>query len=91
VYEMATGIEMVHQTSDIDIIAWKVKPMSIKQAQLLLKQLNQFNVHADMQVVNRDRGFALEEYAMNRDAQILIKTNAGPQLSADPWHYIEEG
>lgn len=44
-----------------------------------------------MQVVNRDRGFALEEYAMNRDAQILIKTNAGPQLSADPWHYIEEG
>lgn len=90
-YEMATGVKMVHQTSDIDVIAWQVKPMSVPQAQALLRRLNQFNVHADMQVVNQDRGFALEEYAMNRDAEILIKTDEGPCLSDDPWHFIEEG
>lgn len=90
-YEMATGIKMVHENSDLDIIAWKVNKISVNKAKELLHSLNQFQVHADVQIVNGQRGFALEEYAMNRDAEILVKTEKGPMLSKDPWQLIKEG
>lgn len=90
-YEMATGIKMVHQNSDLDIIAWNVHRMSVSKAKELLRALNRFKAHADMQIVNGQRGFALEEYAMNRDAEILVKTDKGPLLSKNPWQFIKEG
>ncbi len=90
-YEMATRIKMVHQSSDLDIIAWQVPQMSIIEARKLLSLLNNFKVHADMQIVNGQRGFALEEYANHRDNKILVKTDEGPKLTENPWQFIKEG
>lgn len=92
-YEMATGVKMVKEsaehTSDLDLIMPDLSPMSVEQAREFLHQLNQFDVHADVQVVHDECGFSLEEYALGRNQQILVKTTKGPILSSDPWQAIK--
>lgn len=93
-YEMATGVEMVKETaqhtSDLDIIMNDDIKLSRDQAKKLLEDLNQFEVHADVQVVHGQNGFTLEEYAQNRDMQIMIRTANGPILAKDPWKAIKQ-
>ncbi|WP_308556442.1 malonate decarboxylase holo-ACP synthase [uncultured Lactobacillus sp.] len=91
-YEMATGVKMVKHTpehnSDLDIIAINFPKISVEKAKEILKQLNQFGTHADVQVVRGEAGFSLEEYANNRADTNLIKTATGPVLSKDPWQAL---
>lgn len=91
-YEMATGVVMVKNSpahsSDLDIIMTDKVKLSRQKASDLLKKLNQFGTHADVQIIHGQNGFALEEYAQNRDAQIMIKTATGPTLAKDPWEAI---
>lgn len=93
-YEMATGVIMVKNSlghsSDLDIIMEESRKLSPEEARRLLEKLNQFGVHADVQVVHGQNGFALEEYAQNFDKQVLVKTADGPRLSRDPWQDIQE-
>lgn len=94
-YEMATGVRMVKESpehiSDLDLIMPDLPRMSTNKANEFLQRLNNYGVHADVQVVHGQRGFSLEEYALGRDRQILIKTAKGPILSSDPWQAITEG
>lgn len=94
-YEMATGVKMVKDTpehqSDLDIIMPNLPKMTAQEASSFLKELNQFGVHADVQVVHGENGFSLEEYAQNRAPEILLKTDTGPKLSADPFADIQRG
>lgn len=86
-YELATHDPMVKPTSDIDIIL-KMKcnqSLSYQMAINLLTRVNQFNVHVDIQVVYKYRGFSLEEYVQQRAKNILIKSEKGPFLSSNPW------
>ncbi|MBP2057755.1 phosphoribosyl-dephospho-CoA transferase [Lactobacillus colini] len=85
-YELATGIHMVHQTSDVDVIMYQPNEISRQDAKNLIDKLHQISiVHADIQVVYDDIGFSLEEYAWGKNKEILVKTNAGPRLVTDPW------
>lgn len=87
-YELATGIQMVHETSDVDVIMKRPVEMTRKEAKNLVDKLRQVsNTHADIQVVYNDIGFSLEEYALGKNKDILIKTNAGPKLVEDPWKF----
>lgn len=92
-YEMATGIAMVQNNlnhrSDLDIILVAKRKINIEQSRKLLTVLNQYQVHADVQVVKGQNGFALAEYAANRSPKVLVKTTAGPVLTADPWHFLK--
>ena len=94
-YEMATGVKMVKEspehTSDLDLIMLDLPELSVDEAKNFLAKLNQFCTHADVQVVYGENGFSLEEYALGRDQQILIKTATGPILSENPWQAIKEG
>lgn len=93
-YEMATGVKMVKQNSehisDLDLIMPNLPMMSVKKAREFLKRLNQFGVHADVQVVHDQSGFSLEEYAQGRSQSILVKTQTGPILARNPWQAIQE-
>ena len=93
-YEMATGLEMVKNTSehasDMDLLLYFDQPMSKSKAQSLLQKLNQFKVHADLQVVKGENGFSLEEFAISHSRQVLVKTAAGPILTTDPWQFLKE-
>lgn len=83
-FELATRTNTAKVTSDLDLI-WKVeKPISKSSAQALLKKLNMFGVHADLQVIQGTNGFSLEEYANSRST-IMVKTLKEPILVHDPW------
>jgi len=83
-FELATETESAKTTSDLDLI-WKPNhSINKKTAQSLLKDLNQFGVHADLQVIQHNNGFSLEEYA-NSSSSIMMKTLGDPILVEDPW------
>ncbi len=83
-FELATKTESAKTTSDLDLI-WKPNhSINKKTAQSLLKDLNQFGVHADLQVIQHNNGFSLEEYA-NSSSSIMMKTLGDPILVEDPW------
>lgn len=93
-YEMATGLEAVHNnekhSSDIDLLIYNPPKIVLTEARKILLELNNFGVHADVQVVNRQNGFSLEEYAANRSSKILVKTVNGPVLTENPWQFLRE-
>jgi len=83
-FELATQTNTAKLTSDLDLI-WKPNHSIDKQAaKELLKNLNQFGVHADLQVIQGNNGFSLEEYA-NSSSTIMMKTLGDPILVEDPW------
>lgn len=83
-FELATKTKTAKMTSDLDLI-WKPDhPIDKPAAKELLQKLNQFGVHADLQVIQNSNGFSLEEYA-NSSSTIMMKTLGGPILVKDPW------
>lgn len=91
-YELVTGIEMARPDSDVDVIMTLPKQqMTPHEAQHLIADLRTImGAHADIQMVQGQYGFSLEEYAAQRTTEILVKTNAGPILSQDPWQLMTE-
>ncbi|MDY4065875.1 MAG: malonate decarboxylase holo-ACP synthase [Ligilactobacillus agilis] len=88
-YELVTQIPTVTTNSDIDLIALKQEKLSRVAATSLLRDLNSFGIHADVQIIRGTAGFSLEEYVQNRGRKILIKSNHGPYLSLNPWDEFE--
>lgn len=89
-FELASQQATAKNSSDLDLILYEENHLSREEASALLKQLNQFGVHADLQVVHGQKGFSLEEFVNNTSKTILIKTANGPKLSKDPWTEIEK-
>lgn len=83
-FELATGTPAAKMTSDLDLVWLPKQEISKQAANELLKRLNQFGVHADLQVIQGDNGFSLEEYA-NSTSTIMMKTLEDPVLVRDPW------
>lgn len=89
-FELASRQATAKNSSDLDLILYEKKHLSREVASVLLKKLNQFGVHADLQVVHGQKGFSLEEFVNNTSKTILVKTANGPKLSRDPWVEIEK-
>ncbi len=87
-FEITSGQIMVKPKSDLDILI-KDNFFTHEQAQKLLKEINQFGVHVDVQIVSNENGFSLEEYVQQRDLNILVKTAYGPILSKNPFWSIK--
>lgn len=83
-FELATGTNSAKMTSDLDLV-WKPDTsISREGAKNLLAKLNQFGVHADLQVIQGSNGFSLEEYSQSKST-IMMKTLSDPILVKDPW------
>lgn len=83
-FELATQTYSAKTTSDLDLV-WKPTHSITKEAaQNLLKELNQYGVHTDLQVIQDKNGFSLEEYA-NSSSTIMMKTLKNPILVKNPW------
>ncbi|ALB29282.1 malonate decarboxylase holo-ACP synthase [Companilactobacillus heilongjiangensis] len=89
-FELASRQATANSSSDLDLILYEKNRLSREEASALLKQLNQFGVHADLQVVHGQKGFSLEEFVNDTSETILVKTANGPKLSRDPWTEIEK-
>jgi len=83
-FELATGHPTARQNSDLDLVArvpQTVPPACITQ---LLDALTQLPVRVDVQLQSPYGGFATAEYSRDT-GQVLLRTDTGPYLVADPW------
>src|SRR5699024_1538915 len=90
-YEIVTGDMMVKETSDLDLILKVNHRIPFDKLKKLWENLNQFSVHADVQLVNDDRGFSLEEFVQQNGKQVLMKSGTGPFISNCPWSDLIQG
>ena len=90
-YEIVTGDMMVKETSDLDLVLKVDHQISFDNLIKLWDILNQFSVHADVQLVHADRGFSLEEFVQQNGKQVLIKSGTGPFISNAPWNDLIRG
>lgn len=90
-FELASGVETVTATSDLDIIVRSPGFLSIKTAKEITKELFTVITKVDIQLETPKGSLALAEYARG-DSNILIRTFNGPRLIKNPWsedEYLE--
>jgi phosphoribosyl-dephospho-CoA transferase len=88
-FELASGIETITETSDLDIIARGPKTLPINIAKDITKELLTMPIKIDVQLETPKGSIALAEYARG-NGNVLLRTINGPRLVKDPWSDDEE-
>jgi phosphoribosyl-dephospho-CoA transferase len=83
-FALASGVSTLRQDSDLDLLLRAAQPLSRDDAGALFCLLQTADARIDMQVDTGRGGFALAEWAGKAD-RVLMKTDRGPLLVADPW------
>ncbi|KIU52427.1 phosphoribosyl-dephospho-CoA transferase [Pseudomonas putida] len=87
-YELACGVAVLHQHSDLDLILRTPAPMSRLAARQLLERLRTPLCRIDVQLQTPGGAVALGEWAGDA-RQVLLKASTGACLAADPWQITE--
>ncbi|SDD36000.1 phosphoribosyl-dephospho-CoA transferase [Massilia sp. PDC64] len=82
-YWLACGLPVLRATSDLDLLVRLPRRPSAALVDALCALQDGQSCRLDIQVDTGTAGFALAEYA--RGGRVLLKTNDGPRLVADPW------
>ncbi|POP41165.1 phosphoribosyl-dephospho-CoA transferase [Superficieibacter electus] len=82
-YALATGIPVIHATSDLDLLIRAPRPLPHERLEKWQQHLTDGLCRADTQVETPQGAFALNEWL--RDGKALLKTSLGPRLVSDPW------
>lgn len=83
-YALATEIPVLHADSDLDLLIRAPQPLTHDELRQWQAQVEKLPCRADTQVETPLGAFALNEWL--REGRALLKTAAGPQLTATPWH-----
>jgi len=83
-FELASGRNVVKNTSDIDLLIRSHEKMPRKTAEKIYTYVKESNIRVDVQIEAAKGAFALEEYAKGT-SPLLIRTLNGPVLTNDPW------
>ncbi|WP_448649568.1 malonate decarboxylase holo-ACP synthase [Pseudomonas corrugata] len=83
-FELASGIEALHERSDLDLILRTPQPMDRVQARDLLAQLDGLVCVVDMQLQTPFGAVALREWA-GPSRRVLLKDDLQARLVSDPW------
>jgi phosphoribosyl-dephospho-CoA transferase len=83
-FELATGHPTARQGSDLDLVVRVPDPVPPASVTRLLRALAGLPVRADVQLQSPWGGFAAAEYVRDT-GQVLLRTDTGPNLVADPW------
>ena len=86
-YALATGIPVIHATSDLDLLIRAPQPLAQAELQRWQQHISGGLCRADTQVDTPNGCFALAEWL--RDGRVMLKTNHGPRLMSDPWRREE--
>ncbi|MHA3048074.1 malonate decarboxylase holo-ACP synthase [Acinetobacter sp. ANC 4639] len=89
-FELATGIQVTHANSDLDVLIRMPNELSKAQAKALLTALRQSPVRVDVQLQTPYGGVALADWA-NARHQMLLKRAEGAVLVDNPWAMQEVG
>lgn len=84
-FELATGVPVVHRTSDLDMIVRTPDPMPRGEAAEIAAFLTALPSRVDCLLETGAGAVALTEWADRSLAQVVVRTPAGPILTADPW------
>lgn len=83
-FELATGIEALHERSDLDLILRVPHFLDRLQARDLLAQLDASVCSVDMQLQTPCGAVALREWA-GSSRRVLLKDDVQARLVSDPW------
>ncbi|WP_439863829.1 malonate decarboxylase holo-ACP synthase [Pseudomonas antarctica] len=86
-FELATGIEALHEQSDLDLILRTPEPLTRGDAENLLAILNTAPCAVDLQLQTPFGAVALREWA-GGSRRVLLKTASGAHLVLDPWQAV---
>lgn len=85
-FALATGLPVLRPGSDLDLIVRAPLPLRPQQDDLLQRLIAAASCRIDLQVETGQGAFAFVEWARARGrSKILLKTDAGPLLTDDPW------
>ncbi|MBU3058756.1 malonate decarboxylase holo-ACP synthase [Pseudomonas indica] len=87
-FELASGLPVLHPTSDLDLLLRTPAPLGREQARQLLMLLEDMPCTVDVQLETPNGGVALREWASGA-ARVLLKGREGPALVADPWRLAQ--
>lgn len=88
-FELASGVEALHERSDLDLILRTPQPLDRAQARDLLAQLDGSVCAVDMQLQTSCGAVALREWAGSA-RRVLLKDNLQARLVIDPWQLTLE-
>jgi phosphoribosyl-dephospho-CoA transferase len=83
-FELATGIPVAKQESDLDLRILAMERLSIDTACDLLVAARSGEARIDVQMETPHGAVALSEY-VGQPSKILLRTKKGPVLVKDPW------
>lgn len=83
-YQIATGIDVLHADSDLDLLVRTPQPLARIQARTLLAMLAAAPCRIDAQLETPGGAVALREWA-GFAQRVLLKSPVGPCLCEDPW------
>ena len=86
-FELATGIEALHDASDLDLILHTPEPLGRRDAGDLLAILDTAVCAVDLQLQTPFGAVALREWA-GSSRRVLLKTASGAHLVIDPWQAL---
>jgi phosphoribosyl-dephospho-CoA transferase len=80
---LASGLPVLRPDSDLDLLVRAPEPLAPGTVAALVALQHDAACRIDIQVDTGHGGFALMEFA--RGGTVLLKTDDGPRLVADPW------
>jgi len=83
-FTLASGIDVLHTGSDIDLLLDAPEPLSPATLAALQSLIETDAVRLDIQVATPHGAFALRE-RLRTGGRVLLKTDTGPVLCDDPW------
>ena len=87
-FELASGVQALHEGSDLDLILRAPQSLDRRQAQAWVKILDSAMCPVDMQLQTPFGAVALREWA-GSPRRVLLKNASGACLVADPWQPLE--
>ena len=87
-FQGATGIEVVQDDRDLDVLLRTPQPLARAQARALLDILDCAPCRIDVQLETPAGAVALREWA-GFSRRVLLKSAQGPRLVGDPWDVRE--
>ncbi|WP_295478664.1 malonate decarboxylase holo-ACP synthase [uncultured Pseudomonas sp.] len=87
-YQLATGLTVLHQGSDLDLILRTPQHLSRGWAAELVAELERAACRVDVQLQLPAGGLALREWA-GTARQVMLKTDHGARLVSNPWQPLE--
>jgi phosphoribosyl-dephospho-CoA transferase len=84
-FELASGRPTVTEASDLDIIIRAPEPFDRRFANSICVQLEGVSTRVDVLIETPYCGFSLNEYAHSQLDKVLVRTDTGRILAANPW------